>query len=232
MLIQSRKWVVWTAVMSLIILLVGATCPPPTRPYTLVMTTDFFAETGGVLSECNDPGSVCISFNNQASVPVQVALYYHDGYDPFNQYVRGVSYECCEAFLPSQPCACPCEGYDTGECELTRPEIFEDKNLKTINGVPVITLNSRISTLQRVQCGDIKTMGVETARVGTNILAQPDYAEGPRYRSNPEASVQQGEVPCGETIEFRIVDLNEVTTDTGAAEDLVSLAIEVRISGQ
>ncbi len=232
MLIQSRKMILWTTVVGLIILLIGATCPPPTRPYTLVMTsTDIWTVSEGVLSECNDPGSVCISFNNQASVPVQVALYYHNGFDRFNEYVRGVSYECCEASNPAQPCACPCEGYDTGECELTRPEIFENRNLKTINGLQVITLNPRISTLQRVQCGDIKTMGVETAKEGVDILAQAEYAEGPRYRSDPDQSTQQGEVPCGETIEFRIIDLNEVNT-TGGAEELVTLAIVVSISGQ
>lgn len=232
MLIQSRKIVVWTAVVGLLILLVGATCPPPTRPYTLVMTTtDIFTVGEGVLTSCNDPGSVCISFNNQTSVPVQVALYYHNGFDRFNEYVRGVSFECCEGSNPTQPCPCPCPGYTIGECELTREEIFEARNLETISGLQMITLNPRISTLERVQCGDVKTMGVAVAREGVDILANPDYAEGPRYRSDPRRPTQLDEVPCGETIEFRIIDLSEIAPGTDA-EELVSLAIQVSISGQ
>ncbi|NLX12046.1 MAG: hypothetical protein GXY44_00120 [Phycisphaerales bacterium] len=104
-------------------------------------------------------------------------------------------------------------------------------NLQAIIGLQVITLNPGIAVLERVNCRDIKTMGVSIAKEDRDVLTNPDWREGPIYRDNPnEQGILPGEVPCGETIEFRIIDLNRATAGVEGGTELVDLNIEVEIS--
>ncbi len=199
----------------LVPVLTGASCPPPSN--VLFFPTQTNTQGTRTLTDCN-PGFVCVSIVNQACVPCEVALYTQNGYD-FCVVVNGVcTYQypdppqpsCCPVGL-SNPNGCVCQraGANIGEMLLTRPEIFRAQNIHPIQGLQTQVLQPGAAVLERIQCGDVKTLGVAVGTVG-NALTTPQFQEGPRYRERLAAPAVRlpGEVRCGGTIEFLVYDIS------------------------
>lgn len=196
-------------------IMIGSSCPPPSNPFYLSLTTATVEATTQV-PDCV-AGFVCVSIVNTACIDVDVALYVHDGYDPTLQYNSGVALACCpNPDTATAACPCPRSGYQVGEAQLTRPELFAAANLSPIQGQTVRTLRARESVLLQVQEGDIKSFGIALGRVGT-VPASAEIRDGPRYRCTYAAisettspvggSMRASEdVPIGETFQFRIYD--------------------------
>jgi hypothetical protein len=195
--------------------IIGASCPPPTTPIFTPTSTN----TGGarVLPEC-EPGFVCVSIVNQACIPAEIALYTQNGFD-LCVLVAGVctyqfpdtpSPACCPSGI-SNPTGCACQrpGADVGELMLTRPEIFQPAQLFSIQGSTTTILQPGASLLQRIQCGNIKTMGVAVGLPGAS-LTTPQFQEGPKYRERLAAPAVRlpTDARCGGTIEFLVQDIS------------------------
>lgn len=203
----------------------GASCPPPRSPGFYFVVPDNNQNGSAPISSCID-GFVCINFANESSLSVDMALYLHDGFDPDNEYADPPDFSCCTN--PNSPvaCVCPCDGADEGECQLNRDEIFEPENLQTINGSQTITLLPNASILaDRVRCEDVKTIGAALAETGMDVLTMPADEAGPTYRDEP------GGVPCGQTVQYTAVNLNDTGSGSGGGDgDLVTLILQVDIS--
>lgn len=204
--------------------LIGASCPPPQNPAFFSIVPDNQNVTDLVVPACVQ-GFVCISLANQASIPVQMALYRHNGYDPNNIYGPAPSFACCDNPNSVTACACPCIGEETGNCRVNRVQLFTPINEDDFNGVKSITLAPTRSVLKRVRCNDIKSVGAAVAKVGVNVFTNPEDRNGPIYRGDP------GGVPCGETVQFVATDVNESSAGSGLT-DLTSLIIRVEFSNR
>jgi len=122
-----------------------------------------------------------------------------------------------------------CPGYNLGEFQLARPQLFTPtaplpSNLFPVQGLDVRILQPRETLLVRIQEGDIKTFGIELGRTGT-LPGNPEIQDGPYYRCTlvnlgsirvPRVSEH---VPSGETFQFVIYDQNN-----GAAPGLAQFA--------
>ena len=209
--------------------IIGASCPPPTTPYFPTIDPQFTSVRE--LPDCV-AGFVCISIVNQACIPAEVALYTHDGFDLDNEYTDPPSFECCTGPNPATPCPCPRVGALIGELELIRPELFGDTadegdegdggdggdgdgtagppptTLTSIQGNDTRTLLPNESLLIRIQCEDVKTMGVAVGMID-GALTEPAHREL-RHREPLDGSRPgQDEVPCGGTVEFIVYDLSQ-----------------------
>ena len=98
----------------LIPILVGVGCPPPTGTGIFGLVTDTTNVT--VLPPCN-PGFACISFTNSTTIPVNVALYRHNGFDAQNKCGSTSSFQCCTNELTGR-LSVSLQGATTGECQL------------------------------------------------------------------------------------------------------------------
>lgn len=225
-----RRYALGAAVCAsvLIPILVGVSCPPPTGTGIFGLVTDTTNVT--VLPPCN-PGFVCISFTNSTTIPVNVALYRHNGFDAQNKCGSTSSFQCCTN--PNSPvaCPCPCEGATTGECQLSREDLFTGcsldpptANISPINGAQTANLAVAQSLQERIRCGDVKTLGAAVSRATESPITDPEDQNGPVYRDEP------GGVACGGTIQFLVIDLNETTAGGSTGEDLVTLAIQTQFS--
>jgi hypothetical protein len=215
-------------------IMIGASCPPPSNPFFLSLTTTTLDVTTQV-PNCV-AGFVCVSIVNTACVDVDVALYVHDGFDPDLDYTSGAALACCpNPDTAVAACPCPRPGYQVGEAQLTRPELFTDVNQTPIQGEDVRMLQPRESVLLQIQEGDIKSFGIALGRVGT-VPAAPEIRDGPRYRctlvaipetiSAPGGSARAEEdVPSGETFQFKIYDQSNC-----AAPGLAQLATSAATS--
>lgn len=215
-------------------IIIGASCPPPTTPFYLAVTSSNL-DVGAQVPSCV-PGRVCISVVNTAYVNVEVSLYVHDGFDPLIQYPAGVAFACCpNPDTALAPCPCPRSGYQVGEIQLNRPELFSAVNLEPIQGFNVRLLQPRESLLLQFQEGDIKSFGLAAAMPGL-LPAAPEVRDGPRYRCTmvpipavvglPGSQARaQEDVPSGETFQFVVYDqsggalpgLAQLATRTGTS---------------
>jgi hypothetical protein len=240
---SRRRLVILTVLGAAVALpiLIGASCPPPSNPFFLSLTTNRL-NVGTDIPSCVQ-GFVCISIVNAAYVDVETALYIHDGFDPTApyKYPSGSSIACCPN--PSSAtigCTCPRPGYLVGEIQLARPELFAagtpaPPNLYPIQGSNVRVLKARESVFIQIQDGDIKTFGIAIGRTGT-LLANPEITDGPRFRCSmvavqaipgqPGVERLPEDVPSGETFQFVIYDQNE-----GASPGLARLATRTGKSG-
>lgn len=208
-------------------ILIGASCPPPAAPGFFGLVTDTTNIT--VLPSCN-PGFVCVNFTNSTTIPVSVALYRHNGFDPNDRCSTTSSFSCCTNPNSTVACPCPCEGAQTGECQITRDDLFTGcsidpptANLAPINGAQTAELAPAQSLEQRIRCGDVKTVGASVARADGDPINEPADQNGPIYRD------ESGGVSCGGTVQFLVFDLNESTAG-GGSDDLVTLAIRTQFS--
>jgi hypothetical protein len=207
--------------------ILGATCAPPSQPAIIGIVPEEEVDrvTDTPLAECLD-GFICVQLANLTVATVQFDVFVQNGFDPLNLWGDVDSFECCTN--PNSPvaCPCPCDGADEGECELSRTEIFED-----INFEESVTLEDNGDRILRIRCEDIKNTGVAAAN--TNIRPDPvlepyDDAIGPVYRGE--------DVSCGETMQFRAVDLNAIESGSegiGGSDDPenVNLILQFRSSG-
>jgi len=237
---MSRRRLVIVSVLGAAValpILIGASCPPPSNPFYLALTTNRL-NVGTDIPSCVQ-GFVCISIVNAAYVDVETALYVHDGYDTTSpyKYPSGYSTACCpNPASATVGCACPRPGYLVGEIQLSRPELFATgtplpPNLRQIQGSNVRLLQPRESVFVQIQEGDIKSFGITVGRTGT-LLANPEIRDGPRYRCSLVAvQAVQGQpgterltedIPSGETFQFVVYDQNE-----GAAPGLARLATRI-----
>ena len=189
--------------------IIGASCPPPSDPFYLAVTPDRL-NVATQIPQCN-PGFVCISVVNTACVDVEVSLFVHNGYD--------LTLPSCNWVPPTQvwfpeDASQYCPGYNVGEFQLARPQLFTNVNLYPIQGQNIRLLKPRESLQVRIQDGSIKTFGIELARPG-ELPASPEIIDGPRYRctmvnlgSNIRVTRSPEHVPTGETFQFVIYDLN------------------------
>lgn len=203
--------------------ILGASCPAPSGPRYLTPV-----RTGVVqppVPDC-DPGFVCISIVNRACITAQVALYTHDGYDDLVDPV----YPCRET-TQDNVVLVVCDEAEVGELQLTRPQLFTPVNQALILGQQLLPLLPETSVLVRLQCSSVKSMGIEvSAPGGTNVddgdPTTPDeptidvlYTAGPDYRC-PMVNLSSttitfdSDVPCGETIQYLIRDINECVDPT------------------
>lgn len=226
---SARRYILGCLIAATVVvpILIGASCPPPSTPFYYSMVIDNTNTT--VLPPCN-PGFVCVTFTNSTTIPVEVALYTHNGYDTANKCSSTSSFQCCTNPNSTTACPCPCTGAQTGECKLTRDDLFTGcgtdpptANLDTINGQQVAQLAVNQSVQERIRCGDVKTLGAAVSRTDADPITAPADQNGPVYRDEP------GGVRCGGTVQFLVVDLNQ-TTAGGGSQDLVTLAIRAQFS--
>lgn len=209
-------------------ILVGVSCPPPRGTGIYGLVTDTTNIT--VLPPCTS-GFVCVSFTNSTTIPVNVALYRHNGFDTNNQCGTTSSFQCCTNPNSQVACLCPCEGGTTGECEINREDLFTGcslqpptQNLDTINGAQTTALAPAQSVEKRVRCGDVKTLGAAVSKADESPITNPADQNGPVYRDEP------GGVTCGGTVQFLVIDLNQTTAGGSVGDDLVTLAIQTQFS--
>jgi hypothetical protein len=204
-------------------ILIGASCPPPANPFILGIIPDTNALQTSPVPPCI-PDFVCINLANGAKVPVQMALYKHNGFDPNNQFADPPQFSCCTNPNSQVACPCPCPGQETGNCRLDRTEIFQPINLTAVNGLTTLTLAPNQGSLVRFRCGDVKTIGAAVADATGNVLTAPDDRAGPVYRG------EFGGVPCGQTVQFLAVDLNQTGAGTGSPAQTATLIIQTTFS--
>lgn len=202
--------------------IIGVSCPPPSNPVVIAVVPDNNAAGQVTVPSCV-AGFVCINLANGATIPVTMALYTHNGFDPNDQFGDPPNFACCTNPNSQVACPCPCPGRDDGDCLLSRPEIFLPANLTPVNGLQTTTLAPNQSTLTRIRCGDVKTMGASVAATPADPLTAPVDQNGPVYRDEP------GGVACGQTVQFLTTDLNQTGAGTGG-NDLVTLIIRTQFS--
>lgn len=219
---SARRIVLGAAVCTALVIpiLIGASCPPPSAPGIYSLVTDNRNLT--VLPPCNT-GFVCIIFTNSTTISVTGSLYRHNGFDPTNKCPSSFENRCCGP-LQTGNCPCPCAGATTGDCRLSRDDLFTGCSLDPpyldANFSDVVLAPTQ-SAQRQVRCGDAKTLGATVARATTPAVIAD--AVGPIYRD------EAGGVRCGGTVQFLIVDLNETTAGSGG-QDLVTLAIQPQFS--
>lgn len=212
------------------VIIIGASCPPPSNPAFISLQTSPSALTLN-LPPC-DPGFVCISIVNQSCVDVDTILYVHDGFDLEGEYVTRTAFECCEDANSDTPCRCYRPGFDTGEMQLVRPELFQADLRREIEGEMTFTLEPDQGVLEPIQCGDIKTIGLEVAQAG-NLPGSPEFIQGPDYRCAEAPATATGvtwemleeDVACGATIQYTIYDRNDCV-----AVELTVLRVDMDVS--
>jgi hypothetical protein len=108
-----------------------------------------------------------------------------------------------------------CPGYNVGEYQLSRPQIFTAPLLFPIQGQNIRTLKTRESMQVRIQDASVKTFGITLGAPGSLAAGTPEIMDGPKYRCTmvdlgPNVRVQRApeHVPSGETFQFTIYDLN------------------------
>ncbi|UCD27414.1 MAG: hypothetical protein JSV03_09815 [Planctomycetota bacterium] len=221
MLMRSRAVVILVSCCIIVPIFIGASCPPPSTPSSYSVITDDDSLISQALASC-ESGFVCIVLSNQTSVPVQMALYTHDGYDPADQYPDTPSFACCTNPNSTVACPCPCPGKDDGECMLNFVEIFQNVNLNdNLAPNPINLLPSQDTRWIRIRCQALKTIAAAVADATGNVLTNPTDQDGPVYRDV--------DVPCGETIMFFVEDQGASSGGTGQTE-VVTLIIQRDIS--
>jgi hypothetical protein len=222
---MSRRGYIVMAILAgclAIPVIIGASCPPPDDPpfFSIIPSP---STTTQEIPSC-EPDRICVSIINLTCLNSDVILYIHNGFDLTGQYVTRTAIECCEnSTSATSPCPCFRPGSDNGELQLTRPELFQPANRFrfTANGELVDTLPGRSSRLtaiggrvtESIPCGDVKSIGIEVAPEG-DLPGAPQERSGPDYRCTM-TNVDRGDsgfpeqVPCGETIQFSIVDRND-----------------------
>ena len=111
--------------------IIGASCPPPSTPYFASIGSNRVGTTTEVPS-CT-PGNVCISIVNTTFIDVEVSLYKHDGFDLELDY--------CQETRPDVIGGTPvfiaeyCPGYNFGEYQLVRPQLFDAANRYEIDDI-------------------------------------------------------------------------------------------------
>lgn len=204
--------------------IIGASCPPPNNPPFLAITAP---ATGGVgLAACEE-GRVCVSIVNEACADAEVMLYVHDGYDLAGNFITRVALECCEDENATAPCPCFRDGFDIGELQLRRPELFIVANRFRIAGDVVYDLPGRASILAsrggsvqvNLDCEEVKSIGLEVGPNGSLPVGPPEDRQGPDYRCTQQEFQQTQpraleHVACGETIQFTIEDRNNCVDPT------------------
>lgn len=210
----------------------GASCPPPSNP--LYFPTQTNTQGTRTLPACN-PGFVCVSIVNQACVPCEVALFTQDGFD-LCVLVNGVctyvypdtpSPGCCPPGISNTGgCVCQRPGANVGELMLSFPELFQTQNIHAIQGQQTIILQPGAAVLERIQCENVKSLGLAVGMPGSALTA-PQFQEGPRYRERlaPPASRLPGQVRCGGTMEFLVYDVSRCADPV-----LTKLAITTQVS--
>ncbi len=201
---------------------IGASCPPPNNPVLVAVIPDNNGLVQGAVPGCIS-GFVCVNLANGSTVPVQMALYVHNGFDPNNQFPDPPDFSCCTNPNATTACVCPCPGRATGDCLLDRTEIFLTVNQFPVNGLQTVTLAPNQSVLTRIRCEDVKTLGASVSDITGNPVTAPDDRNGPIYRDEP------GGVTCGKTVQFLVVDLNQTGAGTGG-QNLATLIIRTNFS--
>lgn len=235
---RRGKYVVYGLVAALVALpiIIGASCPPPDDPAFVSIITGPGSTTGQDLPNC-EQGRVCISILNQTCTDTDVILYIHDGYDLAGTYVTRWAIECCENENATEPCPCYRCGSDTGELQLTPPELFQPQNRYEIaDGEVIRVLQGREDQLSAlggrltisIRCEEVKTIGLEVGLEG-QLPGLVQERAGADYRcTGVELECAQAyteDVACGATIQYTIVDRNNC-----ANEDLTVFRIETNVS--
>ncbi len=235
---RRRKYVlcgILTALVGLPII-IGASCPPPDDPAFVSIITGPGSTVGQDLPNC-EQGRVCISILNQTCTDTDVILYIHDGYDLAGDYVTRTAIECCENENATEPCPCYRCGSDTGELQLTPPELFQPQNRYEIaDGEVIRTLQGRVDRLSAlggritvsIRCEEVKSIGLEVGLVD-ELPGLVRERAGADYRCTMvDLDCDQAhteDVACGATIQYTIVDRNNC-----ANEDLTVYRIETNVS--
>ncbi len=200
----------------------GVSCPPPGNPLVIAVVPDNNSVTQGAVPACIE-GFVCVNLANGTTIPVKMALYVHNGFDPTNQFADPPSFQCCTNPNSQVACPCTCPNAADGDCLLTRPELFQPINLYSVNGATQNTLIPNGSLLVRIRCGDAKSIGASAALSTGDAVTAPDDSNGPVYRD------EAGGVQCGQTVQFQVTNLNETGAGTGG-NDLITLIIRTQFS--
>ncbi|HSW44952.1 MAG TPA: hypothetical protein VLM89_05230 [Phycisphaerae bacterium] len=209
-MIRSRAWVMASlCAVAAVPIIIGSSCPPPADPFYIAVTPNRL-NISTQIPQCN-PGFVCISVVNTACVDAEVSLFIHDGYDLNLTY--------CNWTPPTQvwfpeDASQYCPGYNVGEFQLARPDLFTAAFNYPIQGQGIRLLKPRESLQVRIQDASIKSFGIEVARPG-ELPATPEIIDGPKYRctmvnlgGNIRVTRSPEHVPTGETFQFVIYDLN------------------------
>jgi len=235
---RRRKYVLYGILTALVGLpiIIGASCPPPDDPAFVSIITGPGSTVGQDLPNC-EQGRVCISILNQTCTDTDIILYVHDGYDLAGSYVTRTAIECCESDNATTPCPCYRCGSDTGELQLTPPELFQPQNRYEIaDGDVIRTLQGREDRLSAlggritisIRCEEVKSIGLEVGVVGELPGVVRERA-GADYRCTMVnldcAQAHTEDVACGATIQYTIVDRNNC-----ANENLTVYRIETNVS--
>jgi hypothetical protein len=217
-------------------IMIGASCPPPDDPPVIAIITPG-SDVSQDVPDCEE-GRVCISILNQTCVDADIILYIHDGYDLDGQYVTRTAIECCENQNATTPCPCYNPGSDTGELQLSPPQLFTPENRYEIaNGDAVYELQGRADRLSAyggrvsvsLRCEEVKSIGLEVGLAG-ELPGTIQERAGSDYRctmvtTNRGSTAKPEDVACGGTIQYTIVDRNDC-----ANEDLTVIRIDTNVS--
>ena len=232
---HRRKYIVCGILAAGIALpiIIGASCPPPNDPAFVSIITGPGTVTQD-LPPC-EAGRVCISILNQTCVDADIILYIHNGYDLEGDFVTRTAIECCENQNATAPCPCFRPGSDTGELQLTPPELFQPVNRYEIaNGNAVYELPGRADQLSSLggrvtvslRCEEVKSIGLQVGLAG-ELPGTVEEQAGADYRCTMVATPQTypEDVACGATLQYTIVDRNNC-----ANVDLTVFRIETNVS--
>jgi hypothetical protein len=205
--------------------LIGATCAVNTLPTNVIPPPTGGAQT--VVPACFS-GFVCVNLANAATVPVKMALYVHNGYDPNNQFALTPDFSCCTNPNSTTACTCPCPGRDTGNCQLNFLQIFLPQNIRPVNGNQQVTLVPNQAIFQQIRCEQVKTLGAAVAPATGDAILAPVDQNGPVYRTTTSFAATGG-VACGQTVQFQATDQNQTGAGNGGG-DLATLIIATQFS--
>jgi len=218
--VSVRRYLTISVILSAAVLpvIIGASCPPPSTPYFATIGSNTIGVATDV-PECS-PGFVCISVVNTTFIDIDVSLYVHDGFDLELDYCmedRQTNEDGGTIIIDTyENLSEECPGYNLGEFQLARTQLFDppeglDSNLYLVQGRNIRTLEHRETLLVRIQEGDIKTFGIEVAQSGL-LPDNPEIQDGPYYRCTllnlgwyyvPRAAEH---IPTGETFQFVVFD--------------------------
>jgi hypothetical protein len=231
----SRYWIVLllTACAAAPVI-IGASCPPPTTPVILGIVSDT-TSVATVIPSCIT-GFLCVDIQNNAGIPVNVALYKQNGFDDPNnpKYPSGQNCACSTQGGTTQlACPCPCVGATDipPNCKLNAQQLYDpvNGNVFAISGSLTPTFQIGQSALIRIRCpDDVKTLGLAASQTTVDVLTVPDDRASPVYRAPGFGSVQ-----CGTTVQFLITDLNQTTggANVGGSTATATIIIQTNFGG-
>lgn len=200
---MTRQTIWRVLAVSVLAPIVAATsCPPPRNPTSIIFppVDDSGTNDDSIPRTCAD-NIVCFELKNTTIVPVKVAVYLHNGFDPTSKYAPR---DAQGNFICDMNGNCQiCPGALSGNCVLTFAQLFQTENIFSVQNAQVTNLAPGESVTFSLKCDRVKTFGVAVSPQDGDPIAAPTIIRGPNVKP-----------PCPVTNQSYLVlvrDVNQIT---------------------